>query len=238
MSTSISSFAKEYVAIYSGLKKTCWQGILLSFVESTLAGVYYFLSIYFVDVLHFNISIAGMIISFYGLGTIFGVWFGGRLSDKFSPFVVSAAGLLIQAIALLILIKFKLIQLLMLDLFVLGIATYSFITSNYVWVLNQCENIAKDRLKAINLLSVASNFGIGLSAIIISVFIGYGFQRIFFVCGACLFALAMILFLQNKSRLVINHSSDYKKNIPDIVRVEAPINKNKNVIWLVLSCLF
>src|SRR3990167_5069020 len=148
MYTHLLSFTKNYFASYKNLPRSCWQGIFLSFVESTLAGVYYFLSIYFVDVLHFNISTAGIIISFYGLGTIFGGLIGGKLSDKISPVIVSATGLLIQSAAFLFLIILKDIYLLFFDLFILGIATYSFITSNYIWVLKQCENSAKDRLRA------------------------------------------------------------------------------------------
>ncbi len=59
---------KRYFSSYAGLSKLCWQGIGIGFVEATLSGVCFFLSIYFVNTLHLSIAIAGVIISFYGLG--------------------------------------------------------------------------------------------------------------------------------------------------------------------------
>ena len=58
----------------------------------------------------------------------------------------------------------------MLDAFILGFAAYGFITSNSIVVLNSCQAEAKQELKALNWLSVASNSGIGFSAFLIGFF--------------------------------------------------------------------
>ena len=227
-----TQFMKNYFAAYHGLPRLCWQGIFASFVESTLAGVYYFLSIYFVDVLHMSVSTAGILISFYGLGTIAGGIIGGKLSDKVSPSIVLTLSLMIQAASFLCLIKLRTIQLIAFNLLILGVATYGFITSNYTWVLSHCKNSEIDRLKAINILSVASNLGIGLSAIIISVLVNHGFHYIFNLSGVLLFALAIFLVLQNSHVSVDKTITEVEKPIPIASK------EKKGIVYLALICLF
>src|ERR1700733_11282422 len=89
-----SLFFKTYLASFSGLPKTAWQGIFLSCIESILVSVINFLMLYFVQQLKFTTVEAGTLISFYGVGTILGAWMGGKLSDKYSPSKVSIYALL------------------------------------------------------------------------------------------------------------------------------------------------
>jgi hypothetical protein len=198
------SIIKAYFSSYSGLPKLCWQGIILGFIEATLSGVCLFLSIYFVDDLHFSISIAGVMISFYGLGRTVGGLLGGKLSDRISPGLVSIASLVIQAAAFLILIKLKTIYALMLNLFVLGVATYGFITSNNVWVLNHCKDQESIKLKTLSMLHAASNLGIGLSALLVSLLSRYGFSTIFLLSSVLLFVSAIYLVILEKSRVYVD----------------------------------
>jgi len=201
---------KNYYMSFSGLNRSCWQGIVLSFLESVLAGAFYFLSVYFVDILHIDISTSGKMISFYGLGTILGGYVGGRLSDRLSPTIVATISLFIQGITFLALIKVRQVEIIAVDLFVLGIATYTFITSNYVCVLSFCEGSESNRLKAINILSVASNLGIGFSSILIGELAYFGFQYVFFISGILLFLLA-ILASNFKVRIITDDKSKKKE---------------------------
>ncbi len=73
---------------------------------------------------------------------------------------IAALSLCLQAIGYLALIKLTSVISLMLTMFFIGLATYSFITANYLWVLNQSTSEEAHRLKAINLLSTASNLGL------------------------------------------------------------------------------
>jgi predicted MFS family arabinose efflux permease len=233
MHTYLLSFGKAYIKHFTGLPKTCWQGIFLSLSESTFMGVFYFLSVYFTTILHFNIATAGSIISCYGIGAIAGGFVGGRLSDKLSPAKISAYSLMIQAIGYLMLIKITTLHLLMLDVFFLGTAAYSFITSNYLWVLSQCKNNESQKLKSINLLSTASNLGLGISAIIISLMYNYGFKNIFLISGALILLLAFYIFFQEKKEL---KEPDQIESAQEI-RNEIKTNHDKYVKWLILACV-
>src|SRR3990167_9966457 len=98
MTEYVLSFIKGYISSYRGLKKACWQGMLLNFIESVFVGVYYFLPLYFISELNINIAIASIIISFYGLGTILGGFLGGKLSDEIGSGLVSIGSLVLQGL--------------------------------------------------------------------------------------------------------------------------------------------
>lgn len=224
------ALSKFYLASYTGLSKECWRGIIVSLIESLLMGVYYFLALYFTKELHFSINNAAMIISCYGLGAIIGGMLGGKLADKFTPERIAACSLIIQACGYLALLKLSSMPFLMLNLFIIGIATYSFITTNYLSVLNLCKHDEAQRLKAINFLSIASNLGLGLSAIIIGVIITYGFKNIFFISGTLTLILAIFLLLEKNAA---------PKTIEIAAKPTGETNKpsQTKIIYLALLCV-
>src|SRR4029079_19563361 len=143
------SLAKKYCSHYSSLPKECGQSVFLTFIEASATGIYFFLTLYFVNVLHINIDTAGFLISSYGIGTILGGYISGRLSDLFSGKIVSTLSLTTQALAFFLLTKLENQISLMINMFVIGFCTYSFMTSNYLWMLKQCQDKAEIRLKSI-----------------------------------------------------------------------------------------
>lgn len=236
METYLLSLGKAYLESYQGLSQSCWRGILLSFIEAMLMGVFYFLSIYFVGVLHLNVTTAGTIISCYGLGAIAGGFVGGKLSDKLSPAIVSIGSILLQAVGYLLLLKLSQVEWLMMNVFLLGAAGYGFITSNYLWVLSQCHHQEAQKLKAINLLSTASNLGLGLSALLISAIAGEGFKTIFLISSVCLLLLAAYLILKeiNESRI---NKIKYAISAASVAIKESVSGKNQLINILILSCV-
>jgi len=232
MQANILTLGKNYFATFSELPLRCWRGIVLSLIEAIFMGIFYFLSIYFVQVLRLDIATAGSIISCYGIGAIIG-GFAGKLSDKISPRKVSFACLFVQVICYLGLVILTTKNLLIINVFILGMATYGFITSNNLWVLNQCDNNEKQKLKVINLMSVASNLGLGISGILIGLFSQYGFSYIFITSAILLFALSSYMMLQD----VKQQPHKLKKIVIEKKVIQEAVfsaKKNTFVIWVVL----
>src|SRR6185312_4738469 len=170
-------FFKSYFSTYLGFSKHCHFGFTLSFLESTFIGIYYYLSIYLVDTLHYDMPMAGIVISCYGIGAILGGIIGGKLSDSFTPGVVSACSLLMQAITYFIFTQTQSVNILMINVLMLGIASYGFITANHLFVLDDCSDGEDQRLRAISILSMTSNLGLGISALILGGVLSIGFHR-------------------------------------------------------------
>src|ERR1700733_13021598 len=100
----MQSSRKACFANFLGLPLSALHGIFISCIESIMVGIIYFLSIYFVKYLHFTVFQAGIMIGFYGVGTMFGGLLGGKLSDKYSSKKILIYGSFLQAIAYFILI--------------------------------------------------------------------------------------------------------------------------------------
>jgi MFS family permease len=137
-------------------------------------------------------------IACYGAGTIIGAFVGGKLSDRFSPGMISGISLIIEAMAYLILIKNHHFYFLMINLFFIGISAYSFITSNSLWVLAKCHANENLRLQALNILNVASNVGLGFSAVLMSFVTFKDFPPLFGVSSLILFCVSMYIFVLEK----------------------------------------
>lgn len=231
MGNYLLTAVKSYAINYAGLPKNCWQGITLASINAVSIGVCFFLSIYFVNERHFNIAIAGFLISFYGMGTVAGGIIGGKLSDKFLPKTVSIVCLLIQGAAFISLLHIKSIESLIVNLFILGVASYAFKTSNNVRILNHCSEKSEIKLRVIGMMHIGSNLGLGLSGILIGILSQYGFHNIFYLSGILIFISAIFIFFQQEERTIYTYVKEPEKN--------NNIQKsNHKLVLLVLICLF
>lgn len=219
---------QKYLAHYQGLPHTAWQGIIIGFIESTLIGTCYFLSLYFVNELYLDISQTGLALSCFGLGTIIGGILAGKLCDSFSPKPIFISSLLIQAIAYFFLVHITTFPWLALDLFILGIGSYGFITSNYVRTLKFCKK--EERLKAINMLDIVSNLGLATSGMMISIIGTQQLPTLFLLSSMLLCSVAIYFFYLNENISYASHAKSTEDTVPSSINFKIRI--------YTLSCLF
>ncbi len=231
---SMNTLFKKYLANYSELSKQCWQSICLTFIESLATGICFFLSLYFVNILHISIANTGLLLSLYGVGTIFGGILAGKLSDHLSTKTISIASLLMQSIAFFLFTQLKDKNLLMLNMFIIGLCTYGFMTANNVWMLKQCQNNGEMRLKSINIARAASNLGMGVSGIMIGILDVNQFHALFYFSSITLIFSSIYLnfFVVDTQLFAI------QKNISSDINLEIKKYHNKKIIFLMLLCLF
>jgi predicted MFS family arabinose efflux permease len=228
---SILSIAiKKYFQNYNGLPKICWTGIFLIFIDAVAGGVCFFLSLYFVNDLHLNVAVSSLLISLYGLGTVAGGMIGGKLSDTMSTKLLTNLSLLFQAIAFLILIKINSVEMLMLNLFVIGFASYTFKTAVNCWMLRQLDNNSELKLKTLNIARVASNLGLGVSGTVIGIFAEKNFFLIFLLSGILFFVAALSLTFQQQTSTAQRIITESHSNFTD--------KNNKKTIAIILLFVF
>ena len=187
----IKTIMNNYINNYKGMPLHLWGGFVTSFIVSLVIGINYFLSLYFTNQYHMSIENVGILMSIYGLGTIAGGMFGGRLSDSIHPCNVAVLGLLIQVFGYFSLMHTLSFASLATVLFMNGIGSYSFATANYTWILSCCTT--EQRYQALSILDVTSNAGLGLSGVLI------GFS---FLIPYPLLLLQQLYFL---SKILIHH---------------------------------
>ncbi len=230
---SLTHKVKQYFNHYCGLNKAIWKMMLLNFINSIILSICYFLPIYFVNKLHLSITTSGFIISFYGIGTIFGGMISGKLSDKISSVILCAINLGMQGIAFILLLFVHSPLGLTINLAILGMATYGFITTNYISTLSLCKNNEIQRLKAINILDTSANFGLGIAALIIGFLPTNNMQHLFLSAGILLISICVFLCVTIKHSSAASHGKDVDTNDNVIIQYY-----NKYPVYYVLICLF
>lgn len=227
------SIVKAYV---QGVPAACWDRIVVSFIENIAGGVCFFLSLYFVRDLAMPVALSGLMIAAYGVGRASGGYLAGRLADHFSPTRIATISLLFMAVIYFLLVKVESSSWLFVLMLLLGIATYSFTTTNNLFVLNACKGCEKERLKTINVLYTVSNLGVGISAVLVSLVSYRGFKVMFVVSSLLLLGLAVYLWV-TRHRQVEVHSHDELTH-SDINTVEKlPVNRSR-LLWIVLISVF
>jgi len=219
MTEYLSSTIYRYFENYKGLPKECWHRIFLSLLNNIAGGITFFLSFYFVNNLHINIATAGMLISTYGIGRAIGGYITGNLANKIPLVFISIISLLIETTSLFTLIKIDTVLFLSINLLIFGIGTYGFKVSTNLWVLNRCSK--EERLKAINILYTVSNLGIGISAVIVSMFGKLGFGYLFCFSGVVML-IALISIIQKAY-------TDYKNEKPYSTTLEESDSKSPSI---------
>ncbi|MBX3708979.1 MAG: MFS transporter [Gammaproteobacteria bacterium] len=236
LSQQIKSWIVQYSQHYSGLPKKCWFTIFLHCLNSTLMSICYFLPLYFTHQLNLDIKTTGFIISTYSLGTIAGGGMGGGTADKISPHIVAIISLIIEGIAFLFLALLHSPIALMINLFFLGMAAYSFITTSFLWALSYCQNSEQKKLRAINILDTSANLGLGVSALIISVLNIHTLHYLLILAGLILFTI---------SYYVLRNAQYHADNLQTydhspLMNTSATFTTHSHIIKisLVISCLF
>ncbi|HET8803517.1 MAG TPA: MFS transporter, partial [Aequorivita sp.] len=81
----------SYLANFRGLSREIWLLALVTFINRAGAMVIPFLSLYLINVEGFTLPQVGWIMSCFGLGSLVGTYFGGRLTDTIGFYKVILA---------------------------------------------------------------------------------------------------------------------------------------------------
>ncbi|MFZ2315409.1 MAG: MFS transporter [Gammaproteobacteria bacterium] len=197
MLTNLINFFRKNIINHYSLPKACWGIIGLNFLNSATTSLYYFLPLFFVHELHLDIKISGLIISFYGLGSIIGSFFSGKISDKISPILINYISMMIQGVCFLFLPFTDSLPYLIINLFILGSATYSFITSNTIASLLFCKQ-RNEKLKAITINDTLSNLSMGTFALLIGILSASHLRQLLIIVGVILIFTSIFLSYTSK----------------------------------------
>src|SRR5690606_32252520 len=85
----------NYIANFRGLSREIWLLSLVTFINRAGAMVIPFLSLYLVNEEGFTLPQVGWIMSCFGLGSLAGTYFGGRLTDAVGFYKVILLSLLL-----------------------------------------------------------------------------------------------------------------------------------------------
>ena len=71
-----------YKGSFANIQRNVWILSIAMFINRSGSMVLLFTSLYLTKELHFTIANAGLILSFYGIGSVLGSYVGGWLTDR------------------------------------------------------------------------------------------------------------------------------------------------------------
>lgn len=172
----------NYLANFRGLSHEIWLLALVTFINRAGAMVIPFLSLYLINIEGFDLPQVGWIMSCFGLGSLIGTYFGGRLTDSIGFYKVILISLFFGGLG------FVLLQ--FLDSFYgfcLGIFFLTLITDSgrpAIFVAADTYSRPENITRSITLIRLAINLGFSVGPLLGGLIIAnIGYNSLFWIDG-------------------------------------------------------
>ncbi len=198
---------------YKGLSKEVWFLALTTLINRAGAMVIPFLSLYLNKYLDYSLGQIGWIMTFYGFGSVVGVYFGGKLTDKVGHYKVMYASLILTGIAFLGLQFITSFVALCIGIFSLTMMADAFRPA--IWVALSDYSSEENRTRSVTLIRLAINLGFSMGPAIGGFIIAnISYQGLFWVDGITSFIAAVIIikFLFQKASSQSKEENELKIN--------------------------
>ncbi len=219
----------KIVAPYKGLSKEVWFLALTTLINRAGAMVIPFLSLYLNKYLDYSLSQIGWIMTFYGFGSVVGVYFGGKLTDKIGYYKVMYSSLILTGIAFIGLQFVTTFTSLGIGIFILSMVADAFRPA--IWVALADYSSEENRTRSVTLIRLAINLGFSMGPAIGGFIIAHiSYQGLFWVDGiTCL--LASVIILKYLSQKV---SSPSKKNKEQKIKLSPYKDRQYMIFWFAM----
>jgi predicted MFS family arabinose efflux permease len=189
----MANFVTHYRESFAHLQRNIWILSIAMFINRSGSMVLLFTSLYLTNELHFSISEAGVVLSFYGIGSILGSYAGGWLTDRRNHFDIMMASLISSGLILLVMLLISTKILIILVIFFYAFTADMFRPANSaaIAVYSDPEN----RTRSVSLVRLAVNLGFSVGPAI-GGFIAYhlGYKWLFAIDAFTSFAAAVMLY--------------------------------------------
>lgn len=190
---------KFYINSFKGLSAESWMLAVVMLINRAGSMVLPFLGVYMTDHLGFSLQNAGLVLSFFGIGSVFGSWLGGMITDKIGEYKVQSFSLLLSVPLFCLIPLFHTEVGLACIIFIQSSISEAFRPANSVAITKYAKKGNITRSFSLNRMAVNLGFSIGPALGGILAEISYNFLFYCNAFGALLAGLTYILFFRNRS---------------------------------------
>ena len=214
---------RNYVNTFKGLSPEVWWLSLITLINRAGTMVIPFLSLYLNESLQFSMSDVGVILSFWGIGSVFGTWLGGKLTDVFGYYKVMFSSLIITGLLFVLLQWVTSFYGFCLGILLVMLAADTFRPAMFVAL--SAYSKPENKTRSVTLIRLAINLGFSagpaVGGYIITVL---DYSGLFWVDGiTCILAALLLIKVLNPKRVTIL----------DEVKVENPVSVYKDkTFWV------
>ena len=219
----------NYINTFRGLSLEVWWLSLITFINRSGTMVIPFLSLYLNEDLHFSFPDIGWIMSFFGLGSVFGTWVGGKLTDKIGYYKVMLLSLILTGFLFVFLQYATTFNQFCLGIFVVMLVADAFRPAMFVAL--SAYSKPKNKTRSVTLIRLAINLGFSAGPAIGGLIItGIGYEGLFWTDGITCVLAAFLL-------LKVLHPKKVK--VLDEVKVKKPVSAYKDKpFWIFFIAMF
>ncbi|MXS70162.1 MFS transporter [Flavobacteriaceae bacterium W22] len=196
-----------------------------------------FLGVYMTAHLKFSIENTGIVLSFFGIGSVIGSWFGGFITDKFGEYRVQYLSLLLSVPLFCLIPLFKTEIGVAAIILLQSIVSDSFRPANSVAITKYAkpENITR----AFSLNRMAINLGFSIGPALGGILSAISYEFLFYsnAFAALSAGILYIIFFNKRNKLAKLKARKVKEAI-EIKKENSPYKDGKFLIYCFLCMLF
>jgi predicted MFS family arabinose efflux permease len=232
-----------YLNSYRGLTPPTWMLALVMFINRVGAMVVPFLGIYMTESLHFSLRDTGIVLSFFGFGSLSGSWLGGKLTDSKGHFKVQLVSVFLTVPLFLLLPQLKTPISLSIGVFVLSLIAESFRPANSVSIAYYSK--PQNLTRALSLNRMALNLGFSIGPALGGLLAALSYNYLFYGNGLTAMAAGLIFYFYFRRREGnAPHKEHNKTNaqaIPIITKqtpIRSPYRDGPFILFNILCALY
>ncbi len=188
----LSRLARYYRDAYAGLPRAAWLLALAVFVNRAGMMVLFFMTLYLTRQLGYTVPQAGRVMSAFGLGSLLGTYFGGRLSDRLGAYTIQKLSLSASGVLLIVLSFPRSLATIAGLMFLTAAASEALHPANATAYAQICPPELRPRGYALNRL--AANLGISIGPVAGGYLALWSYRSLFWVDGLTSLAAAALVF--------------------------------------------
>lgn len=226
-----------YTSSYKGLSKESWMLALVMLINRSGSMVLPFLGVYMTAHLKFSIENTGIVLSFFGIGSVIGSWLGGFITDRIGEYKVQYLSLLLSVPLFCLIPLFKSEAGVALIILLQSIVSDSFRPANSVAITKYAKPENITRAFSLNRMAVNLGFSIGPALGGILSAISYNFLFYSNALAAFLAGLLYISFFYKRNKLAKIKAKKVQEVI-EIKKENSPYSDGKFLLYCFFCMLF
>lgn len=226
-----------YTNSFKGLSKESWMLALVMLINRAGSMVLPFLGVYMTDHLKFSIENTGIVLSFFGIGSVIGSWLGGFITDRIGEYRVQYLSLLLSVPLFCMIPLFKTEIGVATIILLQSIVSDSFRPANSVAITKYAkpENITR----AFSLNRMAINLGFSIGPALGGILSAISYEFLFFsnAFTALVAGILYIVFFR-KRNILAKLKARKVQEVIEIKKENSPYRDGKFLIYCFFCMLF
>jgi len=230
-------FFKSYINTFKGLSNEALMLSIVMLINRSGSMVLPFLGVYMTAHLKFSLEEAGIVLSFYGIGSVVGSWLGGFLTDKFGEYYIQTWSLFLSAPIFLIIPLFPNVEMMAVLIFLQSTISDTFRPANSVAITKYArpENLTK----AFSLNRMAINLGFSIGPALGGILSGISYNFLFIVnfTGAMIAGIIYVIFFRKRNKIFRERKKAERNEVVKIAG-KSPYKDYPFLLYSVLCTVF